>query len=50
MSLVKEFWGLMKARKKFWLAPIMIVMVILSSMMVLAATSPALSGLIYTIW
>ena len=29
MSLVREFWDFMKVRKKFWLAPILIVLVIL---------------------
>jgi hypothetical protein len=50
MSLVKEFWDFMKIRKKFWLAPIVIVLVILSGFIVLAASSPILSPFIYSIW
>jgi len=47
MSLAGEFWDFMKARKKFWLAPILIVLVIVSLFMVLAATSPVVAPFIY---
>ncbi len=50
MSLVKEFWGFLKVRKKFWLAPILIVLVILSGLLVLAANSPVLAPFIYQIF
>jgi competence protein ComGC len=49
MSLLKELWGFMKARKKFWLAPIIIVLVILSALLVLAANAPWVAGFIYPI-
>jgi len=49
MSLVAEFWGFMKVRKKFWLAPIIIVMVILSSIVVLATTSSVFTPFIYAL-
>ena len=38
MSLIKEFWDFMKVRKKFWLAPILIVLVILSGFIVSCIT------------
>jgi len=47
MSLVREFWDFLKVRKKFWLAPIIVVLLILSAFIVLAATSPILSPIIY---
>ncbi len=47
MSIVRELWEFLNVRKKFWLAPILIVLVILSGMLVLATTSPALSVFIY---
>ncbi|MBM3298644.1 MAG: hypothetical protein FJY85_01665 [Deltaproteobacteria bacterium] len=47
MSLVKEFWDFMKVRKKFWLAPILIVLVILSAFIVLATSAPVLTPFIY---
>ena len=28
MSFLKEFWAFLRARKKFWLAPILIVMLL----------------------
>ena len=33
MGLVKEFWDFLKIRKKFWLAPILIVLVMLSGLL-----------------
>jgi hypothetical protein len=50
MSLIGEFWDFMSVRKKFWLAPILVVMVMLSSLIILSATSPALSSVIYTLF
>ncbi len=50
MSLIKEFWDFMKVRKKFWLAPILIVLVILSGFIVLASLSPAAAPFIYTLF
>jgi hypothetical protein len=50
MSLVREFWDFMKVRKKFWLAPIIIVLVILSGFIILASLSPAAAPFIYTLF
>jgi hypothetical protein len=50
MSLISELWGFMKVRKKFWLAPILIVLVILSAFIVLAASSPVAAPFIYTLF
>ncbi|MBI4965203.1 MAG: hypothetical protein HY913_18150 [Desulfomonile tiedjei] len=47
MSLVAEFWDFMKVRKKFWLAPILIFIVILSAFAILVANSPILTPFIY---
>ena len=50
---VKEFlidlWGFMRARKKFWLAPIILVMVALGGLIMLAQGS-ALAPFIYTLF
>jgi hypothetical protein len=48
-SLLKEFWGFLKVRKKWWLLPIIIVMVFVGSLLVLAQGS-ALAPFIYTIF
>jgi hypothetical protein len=50
MSLVKEFWDFMKVRKKFWLAPIIIVLAILSGFIILAASAPVAAPFIYTLF
>ena len=35
MSFVKEFWEFLKVRKKYWLFPIIIVLVIFGGLIVL---------------
>ncbi len=50
MNLVKELWDFLRCRKKFWLAPILVVMVILSAFIVLATTSPVWAPFIYPIF
>jgi hypothetical protein len=50
MSLAKDFWDFMKVRKKFWLAPILVVVVILSAFVILAASSPVAAPFIYTLF
>jgi hypothetical protein len=50
MSFIKELFKFMKARKKFWLLPIITVMLLLGSLMLLAASSPALAPFIYTVF
>ncbi len=49
MSLLKEFWLFLRVRKKWWLLPIIIVMVLLGSLLVFAQGS-ALAPFIYTIF
>jgi len=48
-SLVREFWEFMKVRKKWWLLPIIVVMVLLGSLLFFAQGS-ALAPFIYTIF
>jgi len=49
MSLVREFWLFMKERKKWWLLPIIVVMVLVGALLVFAQGS-ALAPFIYTIF
>ena len=49
MSFLKELWAFMKARKKFWLAPIILVMLGLGALIVLAQGS-AVAPFIYTLF
>ena len=48
-SLVGEFWAFMKVRKKWWLLPIIVVMLLVGSLLVFAQGS-ALAPFIYTIF
>ena len=48
-SFVKEFWGFLRARKKFWLLPILIVMLIFGTLLMLAQGS-AVAPFIYTLF
>ncbi len=44
-----DLWGFMRERKKFWLAPIIIVMVLLGVLIVVAQGS-AVAPFIYTLF
>lgn len=48
-GLLSEVWALMKVRKKFWLLPIIVVMVLLGALLIFAQGS-ALAPFIYTIF
>lgn len=50
LSLLKEFWGFLKVRKKFWLAPIMVVLVLLSAVVILTTSAPVFAPFIYTLF
>jgi hypothetical protein len=48
-GLIAELWAFMKERKKFWLLPIMVVLVLLGSLIVLTQGS-AVAPFIYTLF
>jgi hypothetical protein len=49
LDLLADLWAFMRERKKFWLAPIIIVMVLLGALIVFAQGS-SLAPFIYTIF
>jgi hypothetical protein len=49
MSFLKELWRYMRIRKKYWLIPILLMMVILGGLIVLAQGS-AVAPFIYTLF
>lgn len=49
MSVLKEFWGFMMERKKWWLLPIVIMLVLLGLLIVLTEGS-AIAPFIYTLF
>ena len=48
-ELLKDLWLFMRERKKFWLAPIMLVMLLLGALIVIAQGS-AVAPFIYTLF
>ena len=49
LDLMKDLWTFMRVRKKFWLAPIMVVMVLLGALLIVAQGS-AVAPFIYTLF
>ena len=49
LDLLKDLWGFMKVRKKFWLAPIIFVMLLLGALIVMTQGS-AVAPFIYTLF
>lgn len=49
MSFIQELWTFMRVRKKFWLLPIMIMMLLFGGLVVLTQGS-AVAPFIYTIF
>jgi hypothetical protein len=49
MVFIKELWAFLIARKKLWLAPIIIVMVMLGGLLILAQGS-VVAPFIYTLF
>lgn len=47
--LLKELGAFLKARKKFWLLPVILMLLLLGALMILAGTS-ALAPFIYTLF
>ena len=48
-SFVKEFWAFLRVRKKFWLLPILVMVLIVGGLLVLAQGS-AVAPFIYTLF
>jgi hypothetical protein len=48
-SVVRELWAFLRIRKKWWLAPVLIVLFLVGALLVFAQTS-ALAPFIYTIF
>ena len=49
MSFLQEFWRYMRVRKKFWLVPVLLVLVVFGGLIALAKGS-AIAPFIYTIF
>lgn len=49
LDLLKDLWSFMRVRKKFWLGPIIVVMLLLGALIVFAQGS-AIAPFIYTLF
>ncbi len=49
ISILKEFWDFLKVSKRYWLAPIIFVLVLLSALIIFAQGS-AIAPFIYTLF
>ena len=49
LSIIAEFWDFMRERKKWWLAPFVFIILLLSLLIVLTQGSP-LAPFIYTLF
>jgi hypothetical protein len=49
VEILKELWAFMKERKKFWLAPIIILLLIIGFLIVFGGSS-AIAPFVYTLF
>jgi Family of unknown function (DUF5989) len=49
VSFLREFWAFLRVRKKYWLLPVLIVMVLFGGLIVLTKGS-AVAPFIYTLF
>lgn len=49
IAIAKEFWDFLKVRKKFWLIPIIIILLLMGLFLVFTESS-AIAPLIYTLF
>ncbi|MCL4510758.1 MAG: DUF5989 family protein [Bacteroidetes bacterium] len=49
LSIVSEFWQFLRVRKKWWLAPILVLLLLLSALIVITQGS-ALAPFIYSLF
>lgn len=49
MSFLKEFWAFLRVRKKFWLMPVFVVLMLVGGLIVLTQGS-AIAPFIYTLF
>jgi len=47
-SLLRELWDFLKVRKKWWLLPIIIMLIIVGILIIFGSTSPA-APFVYTL-
>lgn len=48
-EMLKDIWGFARARKKYWLLPVILILVLISGLLILAQGS-AIAPFIYTLF
>lgn len=49
LSILREFWDFLRVRKKWWLAPVIVILVLLGLILIVTEGS-ALAPFIYTLF
>ena len=49
IDILKEFWDFLRVRKKFWLAPVILILILLGVLIILTEGS-AVAPFIYTLF
>ena len=49
MEFIKDLWGFLKERKKFWLVPIIVILLVFWALIILTSGS-AIAPFIYTLF
>lgn len=50
LELFKDLWAFMKVRKKYWLAPIIVVLLLVGGLIMLTVLVPASAPFVYTLF
>ena len=49
VGILKEFWDFLRVRKKFWLLPIVLMLLLLGALIIMTA-NPVVAPFIYTMF
>lgn len=49
MDFIKDLWGYLKERKKWWLTPLILMLILLGLLIVVGTSSP-LAPIVYTVF
>lgn len=47
MEALRELWAFMRVRKAYWLAPIVVILLLLGALMIVGANYTAISPFVY---
>jgi len=50
LSIIRELFIFMKQNKKWWLAPIILILLLLGTFMIIGQSAPVIAPIIYTVF